>query len=98
MPISTTTNRASMDDAPRGSHTAKTESRVNMFIMTVALRGPSSRSESQGGRVLPNTAPLRGTYIDVVSAELALARHLHARPKLDWRERGDTYMLYDIIK
>jgi hypothetical protein len=61
MPISwTTTNKAVMDDPPRGSHIARTTNRVKAFMAMVVLSGLRRRSESQGGTVLPTTAPLWG--------------------------------------
>ena len=87
MPMSTTTtNRAAIEEPPQGIQIAKTTARVKTFIMMVALRGPTTRSESQGGRVRPSTAPL----------------WMFSRQGRDgtWTrsKRGETHMLYDIIK
>ena len=58
-PISTvTTNKADTDIAPKGNQTTKTTSIVKMFIVMMVFTGPSFRSESHGGSVLPIIAPL----------------------------------------
>lgn len=54
-----TKNKAVVDRSPKGNHTMITTNRVKTFIARMVFKGPSRRSASQGGRLLPKIAPLK---------------------------------------
>lgn len=60
-PISTvTTNKAETAIAPKGNQTTRTTSKVKTFMIMIVFTGPSFRSDSHEGSVLPTIAPLFG--------------------------------------
>jgi hypothetical protein len=56
----TVTKRTTLDRSPNGNHSTRVTREVNTFIKMAAFRGPSQRSASQGGTLLPMMAPLQG--------------------------------------
>ncbi|EGO52998.1 hypothetical protein NEUTE1DRAFT_105947 [Neurospora tetrasperma FGSC 2508] len=63
-PISTvTTNKAETAIAPKGNQTTRTTSNVKTFMIMMVFTGPSFRSDSHEGSVLPTIAPL--TFHDI---------------------------------
>lgn len=59
-PISaTTTNSAVAEAVPNGSQMRRTTNSENIFMRIVVLSGPTHVSASQGGMLLPITAPLQ---------------------------------------
>lgn len=87
MPRSTTTTNSAVTDViPSGNQMARTTTKVAVIIRITVLSGPSLRSDSQSGRLLPMTAPLRTTH-PLVLATTSAGNH-----------GGCTYTLYATMR